>query len=274
MTGGPAARLRQVPRVALALVAVALCALGFTASAAGARSAPVRVLVGTTVSDAAHDSMSKALWAKLVANYVGAETVPFVGHPTLADCHAAKAAYMVDAPFELRPRLPGVVNSEGRVAALAHVVVTNCVTTNVMFDRVILLDSDQPGDSSAGDFESVPEISWSKVVPAELGRYPLFFPHVARITSVRPPFAYIALNGTPPLKIGEQLRAFANSNGDRRDPVILTVTSSDARYLQVLFSNVGSDPVPQAGDYVEPITLLPLASPSPSPTASSRGGRD
>lgn len=283
MTGRPAARLRQAPRVALAWVAVALSALGLTASAAGARSAAVRVLVATTVSDAAHDSMSRALWATLVENYVGAETVPFSGHPTLADCHAAKAAYMVDAPFELRPRLPGVANSEGRVAALTHVVVTNCVTTNIVFDRVILLDSDPPGSSSAGDFESVPEISWSKVVPAELGRYPLFFPHVARIASVRPPFAYIALNGTPPLKIGDQLRAFANSNGDKRDPVILTVTSSDARYMQVLFSNVGGDPVPQPGDYVEPMTATPSPSPppsaapsrpSPSAPAASHGGRD
>lgn len=260
-----------MPQVALAWVAVAVSALGLTASAAGARSAPVRVLVGTMVSDPAHDSMSRALWAKLVTNYVGAETVPFSGHPTLADCHSAKAAYMVDAPFDLRPRLPGVANSEGRVAALTHVVVTNCVTTSVVFDRVILLDSDPPGASSAGDFESVPEISWSKVVPAELGRYPQFFPHVARIASVRPPFAYIELNGTPPLKIGEQLRAFANSSGDRRDPVLLTVTSSDARYMQVLFSNIGGDPVPQSGDYVEPVNVTPSPGASPSPAATSHG---
>jgi hypothetical protein len=262
----PPARSTALSRSRLRRAAWLFVALGCAAgtpSGASARSAPVRVLVGTSVSQAARDSMSPALWAKLVANYVNAQTIPFSGDPTLDDCHNAKAAYMLDAPFELRPRLPGMVNSEGRVAALTHLVVTNCVTADIVFDQVILLDSDPPTGANAGDFESVPEISWAKVVPQELGRYPVFFPRVARIKSVRPPFAYIDLGGTAPLKINDVLRVFANPSGEKRIPVLLTVTSTDTKYVQVIFSTTSGDPAPEPGDYVEPVQNPP-ASPKPS----------
>jgi hypothetical protein len=256
-------------RLAASLAALAaLLPVAVTA----ARHAPVRVLLSAPVAPAARDSMSPALWERLVIAYVSADVVPFAHDPTLDDCRAAKAAYMVDAPFELRPRLPGMVNASGRVAARTHLVVTNCVTGDVTYDQVILLDSDPPSGASAGDFESVPEISWEKVVPQELARYPVFFPRVARIKSVDPPFAYIDLGGTNPLQIGDVLRAFAGANGEKRAPVFLTVTSTDTKLVQVLFADNPGDPIPQKGDYVEPVpkpAQIPAApTPLPSPTRS------
>jgi hypothetical protein len=253
-------------RFAAAVLAGVVSLLPAVVSAS--RHAPVRVLVGTPVTQQARDSMSASLWAKLVATYINADTIPFPADPTLDDCHAAKSAYMVDAPFDLRPRLPGMVNSTGRVAATTHLVVTNCVTGDVTYDQVILLDSEPPNQDSAGDFESVPEIAWEKVVPLELARYPVFFPRVARITSVQPPFAYVDMGGTSPLQVGDVLRAFAGANGEKRTPVFLTVTSTDNKYVQVLFANNPGDPEPQRGDYVEPVPhpKNPTATPTPAPT--------
>lgn len=236
-------------------VAVALALAGFAAglvAPANARPAPVRVLVGTSVSGTARGSMSEALWAKIVASYINAETVPFAGLPTLDDCTKAKAAYMVSAPFDLRPRLPGMVNSSGRVAAQTRIVVTNCITAKVPYDQVIPLDSDPPSTASAGDFEAVPEISWARVLPQELARYPVFFPRVARIKSVIAPYAYIDAVGTP-YAVGDTLRAFATLNGQKRVPVLMTVTSIDGKYIQVVFSTVNGDSPPEPGDYVEPV---------------------
>jgi hypothetical protein len=232
----------------------AVAAVGFAAAVAipaGARPAPVRVLIGTTVSTPARDSMSTALWAKLVAAFVNAEAVPLDAQPTLEDCAKARAAYMVSAPFELRPRLPGVVGSSGRVAAQTHIVVTNCITGQVPYDKVIPLDSDPPSSANAGDFESVPETSWARVAPQELARYPVFFPRVARVRSVTPPFALIDAAGGA-FTIGDTLRAFATANGEKRALVLLTVTSTEGKYVQVVFSTVNGAPVPQIGDYVEP----------------------
>ncbi|MBV9103534.1 MAG: hypothetical protein JO060_08075 [Candidatus Eremiobacteraeota bacterium] len=224
--------------------------------AASARIAPVRVLVAASVAENAREDMSAALWAKLIADDVNAEVVPFDGTPTVEGCHAARAAYMVTAPFQLRGRFPGIVNSEGRVAALTHLVVTNCITGDVAYDRVIFLESDPPSDANAGDFEPSPEVSWSKAVPQQLAQYPLFFPLVARIKSVQPPFAYVDLGGTAPLRVGDMLRAFADASAEKRVPVLLTVTNPDGKYVQALFSTTNGDPVPQAGDYVEPVQPL------------------
>jgi hypothetical protein len=210
--------------------------------------------------------MSPALWAKIVAAYVNAEAVPLDGEPTLDDCHKAKAAYMVYAPFDLRPRLPGMVSSSGRVAAHTRIVVTNCVTGEVAYDQAIPLDSDPPSSANAGDFEAVPETSWSRVVPQQLARYPVFFPRVSRIKSVQPPFAFIDTVGGL-YAVGDVLRAFASADGSRKTPILLTVTSTDGKYLQVVFSTVNGTPPPEPGDYVEPVPkpgASPTAKPSPA----------
>ncbi len=229
-TAGAGARLRAASAAALALLAAT------SAGPASARPAPVRVLIGTSVSDQAKSTMSPALWTKIVTSYVNAEPLPFDGDPTLDDCHKAKAAYMVYAPFDLRPRLPGMVSSSGRIAARTRIVVTNCVTGDVAYDQSIPLDSDPPGSANAGDFEAVPETSWSRVVPQELARYPVFFPRVSRIRSVQSPFAYVDTVGGL-YAVGDTLRAFAGSGATHRPPILLTVTSIDGKYVQAVFSS-------------------------------------
>jgi hypothetical protein len=247
-------RLRPVVAVATAILSATLGAPG------SARPAPVRVLIGTSVSEPARSTMPPALWAKIVASYVNAEAVGFDGEPSLDDCHKAKAAYMVFAPFDLRPRLPGMVSSSGRVAARTRIVVTNCVTGEVAYDQAIPLDSDPPSSANAGDFEAVPETSWSRVVPQEMARYPVFFPRVSRIKSIQPPFAYIDTIGGL-YAVGDTLRAFASADASRKTPILLTVTATDGKYLQVVFSTVNGAPAPEVGDYVEPV-------PKPSPSAT------
>ncbi len=145
---------------------------------------------------------------------------------------------------------------------------TNCVTGDVSYDQAIPLDSDPPGSANAGDFEAVPETSWSRVVPQELARYPVFFPRVSRIRSVQSPFAYVDTVGGL-YAVGDTLRAFAGSGATHRPPILLTVTSIDGKYVQAVFSTVNDAATPEAGDYVEPVTK-PAATPSPQ---SSSGGR-
>ena len=123
----------------LGLAAFALVALPLLAAPriAVARAAAVRVLVYTSVSDQARTTMSRELWTKYVTTYAGANAVVFDGAtpPTLDDCHKAGAQYMLVAPFDLRPRLPGLANSTGRVAAISHLVATNCITSSVSLDQ-------------------------------------------------------------------------------------------------------------------------------------------
>jgi hypothetical protein len=197
--------------------------------------------------------MSPSLWAKLIANYVNAEIVPFDGTPTIEDCHVAHAAYMLNAPFDLRPAVTPRDNSQGRVSARTHIVVTNCITGKITNDEVVALDSDPPDPISAA-LEPLPEVLWWKAVPRQLARHPLRFPHVARIKSVQPPFAYIDLGDTPPMKVGDVLQTFANANGEKQSPILLTVTNPDSTYIQTVFSTTPGSTIPQAGDYVEPVS--------------------
>ncbi len=236
----------------------ALFAVGFALAAAaplGARPAPVKVLVGTTVSDAALQTMPAALWSKMVTAWVNAESVSFAGLPTLDDCRRQTADFMVSAPFDLRPRLPGMPNSSERIGAVTHLVVTNCVTGDVVYAQHIDLESDPPTNQPVGDFESVPEISWSKSVPAALAKYPVFFPRVARIVQVTPPLALVDFSG--PIKAGDTLIVYAASNHRAKGPITLTVTQPVGKYWEVLFSTVGGALQPAVGDFVEPPPVKP-----------------
>jgi hypothetical protein len=222
-----------------------------------ARSAPVRVLVSAPVSDAARPTMSPTLWAKMVSDWVSATVIPFAGEqPTLDDCHKAGADFLVSAPFELRPRLPGMPNvGGGRVAARSHIVITNCFTGAVGYDQTVNFDSD-PSSAGAGDLESSPEITWSRNVPATLGKYPVFFPHVARIFAVRPPIVLVDLRqGVNP---GDVLRIFAGADHKAKGPIYLTVTQTQGKYVEAMYSSVTGGPQPAVGDFVEPV-----AKPSP-----------
>lgn len=230
---------------------VASLTLGLTAPVL-ARTAPVKVLVSAPVADTARPTMSPALWAKMVGDWVSATVVPFAGDsPALDDCRKAAADFMVVAPFELRPRLPGMPNAGGgRVAARSRVVVTNCFTGSVVYDQVVNFDSD-PSNAGASDFESSPEVTWSRNVPATLGKYPVFFPHVARIFSVRPPIVLVDLRDG--IKPGDVLRLYAGSDHKTKGPIYLTVTQQQGKYVEAMFSTVSGGPQPAVGDFVEPV---------------------
>ena len=251
----PPARLTtpSAQRLRFAAALVAACGLTTGGGPAGAaRHTPVKVLVGTSVSQAAQGTMAPGLWARLVRGYISADTIAFDGTPTVDDCRKAKAAYEVSAPFDLRPRLPGALNSDGRVGGITHLVVTNCGSGEVVYDKVIWLDSDPPSGADAGDFESVPEISWERAIPAELAKYPVFFKRLARVLAVRPPFAYID-DIEHVLAVGDVVRVYATANGKPRTQVLLTVTKLSEKADETIFQTTGGAPAPQVGDYVEPV---------------------
>jgi hypothetical protein len=216
-----------------------------------ARTAPVKVLVSAQVSDTAHGTMSQTLWTKIVSDYASAHAIPFAGpSPTLDDCRKAGADFMVVAPFDLRPRLPGMPNSSERVEAVSHLVITNCVTGSLVYDVIVPLESDPRAGQPEGDFDSVPDITWSKSVPAALAKYPLYFPRVSRIIQVTPPLALVDLHAE--VKPGDILRVYAGSDRKPKGPIQLTVTQTDGKYAQVMFSTVNGGITPSVGDYVEP----------------------
>ena len=252
----PPAKLtaRTLPWLRAAALGLGL-AVAAGAGPVAARPAPVKVLVGTTVSDAAQQTMSPALWSKIVSNWVNAEPIPFSGTPTLDDCRRADADFMLAAPFELRPRLPGMPHSSERIEAVTNLVVTNCVTGDVTYAQHIDLESDPPASQPAGDFEGVPEISWSKTAPAALAKYPVFFPRTARIVQLTPPLALVSITGG--VKPGDVLYDYAGADHRPKGPITLTVTQQQGKYWEVMFSTVGSGPRPALGDYVEPAPVKP-----------------
>ena len=239
-------------RLAAAFASACLVVAAAGGPAGAVHHTPVKVLVGTSVSAGAQGTMAAALWSQLVRAYVNADTVAFAGAPSVDDCRRAKATYAVSAPFELRPRLPGSMNSDGRVAGMTHLVVTNCVSSDIVYDRVIWLDSDPPGSATAGDFESVPEISWSRAIPAELAKYPVFFRRLARVIQVTPPFAYID-DLEHVLAVGDAVRVYASANGKPRAQVILTVTRVGEKRDETIYPTLDGNPAPQVGDFVEPV---------------------
>jgi hypothetical protein len=251
-------------------VALLAALLAATATAPlAARVSPVRVLVYAPVTDAARSTMSPGLWTKMVTDYVNARAEAFAGDapPTLADCRAAHADFMVAAPFELRPRLPGMPGGGSRIGAFSHFVFTNCVTGRVVYDRRIELES-EPGNQPEGDLDSVPEISWSKSVPATLAKYPVYFPRVSRVIQVTPPLAMVDLRNE--VKAGDELRIYAGADRSPKGPIELVVTQVTGRYAQVLYSTVVGGPLPAVGDYVEPAPPSDAPTPEPAPTRTPK----
>ena len=249
--GRTTTRLTGRLRPALAAAAFATAFVAALASAGARGGPPIKVLVATRISDDAAPTMSMTLWTKLVYDYVGNDIVPFkgTGAPTLDDCRSVAADYMIDAPFDLRPRLPGMPNTTGRVAAKSHVVVTNCITGTVILDQTIPLDSEPP-TTPEGDIEAVPEISWGHSIPATFAKYPIVFERVAHVFNVRPPFALVDIKDTGQVHVGDALRDFASNHKARANPIILTVTQVFEKYVEVTFSG---DDKPAVGDLVEPL---------------------
>ena len=241
--------------------------LVLAASAAFAKPSGLKVLVWSPVADDARPAMTQSLWNKFVAAYAASTVAAFAGpgDPTLEDCRKAGADYLLVAPFELRPRLPGMPNSSGRIAARTHVVVTNCITGTAVTDQTINFDSDPPSNATEGDFDSVPEITWAHSVPATLARHPIAFVRVARVTNLSPPFVFVDLRASSHVAVGEGLRDFATPDHVRRvRPILLTVTAVHEKYLEATYDAFSSD-APLLGDLVEPI---PKGA-SPAPALSS-----
>jgi hypothetical protein len=248
---------------AAAVVAV----LALAASGAFAKPSGLKVLVFAPVADDAQPTMSQTLWNKYVAAYAASTVVPFdgAGDPTLEDCRKAGADYLLIAPFELRPRLPGMPNSSGRIAARTHLIVTNCITGSAVTDQTINFDSDPPSDAAEGDFDSIPEITWAHDVPATLARHPIAFVRVARVTNLSTPFVFIDLHASSHVALGEGLRDFATPDHVRRArPILLTVTAVHDAYVEATYDAFSND-TPLLGDLVE---AIPKGAP-PAPTLSS-----
>ena len=239
------------------LAAFALAAASLLASGrpAAAKSTPIKVLVFANVSDTARATMSPELWEKYVSAYAGAATTTFAGptNPTLDDCHKAGADYMLVAPFDLRPRLPGMANASGRIAAVSHLLATNCITGNVSLDQSVNFDSDPPSSASDGDFESTPEITWAHAIPATLARFPLVFQRIAHVFNVNAPFAYVDIKSAGALRPGDGLRDFSTpDHRPRKTPIVLTINEVFDTYVSVTFAQSGD--LPSNGDLVEPIS--------------------
>ncbi|HMD01566.1 MAG TPA: hypothetical protein VKG44_01250 [Candidatus Baltobacteraceae bacterium] len=242
--------------------ALAVACFVSLAAGASARSAPVRVLIAAPVAADARTTMAPDVWAKIVSNYVNAQALPFAGAvATLDDCHAAQADYVVNAPFELRS--PGTPSTTGQTAARTHLVVTNCLTGSVVFDRTIEFESDKPSSASEGDFESAPEIVWNRSAPAALAKYSIPFTRVARVSRVTAPLAFVDVPGSL-VQPGDVLSDFAGSDRRPHAPILLTVTLTHEKYVEVMFSTLPGVALPSVGDLVEPRAV---AIPQPSPSS-------
>ncbi len=240
-------------RLRSGFAAVAFVALVGHMAPAHAAGSPLRVLVWAIVAESARNTMSQALWTKDVNAYVGGNVIPFAGDvaPTLADCKAAGADYAIAAPFDLRPSLPGLANANGRVAARTHLVVTNCIAGSTSLDQAVMFESDVPSIASDGDFDSVPEVTWAHGVPAALAKVPLAFERIARVMQITSPLALVDIKAGS-IHAGDALRDFAHADRSlRKTPIIMTVTQTFDKYLEVMFSSLGDKP--GVGDLVEPI---------------------
>jgi len=250
----------------LLLVLFAAVSVGAPVLAAGRRAAPVTVLIAATVADSAKRTMPPALWARLIADYVNAsKVVPFTGTgaPTREDCRAAGAVYLVNASFELAPRLPGAAQDSDRKYATARIDLLNCITGLASPTRNVRFESDPLSNANAGDFEPNVEFTWARPVRDRLARETLELSGVARIVRIDGPFLYIDGAGSS-IVINQVLHIFADKNAQPRSPVEMVVTDTNGRFIQATYDTLKPGIVlPQVGDFVEPNA----PSPSPSPAA-------
>jgi len=235
------------------------------AAAAGRRTAPVTVLVAAAVADSARRTMPPALWARLVGDYANAsKIIPFTGTgpATRADCRAASAVFLVNATFELAPRLPGTAQDSDRKYAVAHIDLMNCITGATVPQRTVRFESDPLSNANAGDFEPNVEFTWARAVRDGLARQPLELAGVARITRVEGPFLYIDGVGSS-ITLNMVMRAFADKNGQPRVPLEMVVTDINNKFIQATYDTMRPGMVPpQPGDYVEPV-LRTVPAPAP-----------
>jgi hypothetical protein len=217
----------------------------------GAAKRDPRILVYAPVPQQFQAQFSQTLWANDILAYLASDSRVVVELPTIESCRASGAFYMVAAPFDERPRLPGAATmATGRVMGQTHLVVTNCLSGDTVDDAVIAFESDPQSGANEGDFESTPEVTWAHTVQQLAAKHTLKFPSFPRVVSVRPPFVDIGIANSS-LKPGDRLRVFATRGGQQRSAVIVTVTEIFADYVQATFAP--ADTQPNIGDYLEPI---------------------
>jgi len=236
----------------LPFAAAMLLAIASFAWAAYAREAPLKVLVATSVSDDALGTIAPALWGKyVVASLANYQVLPFGGShaATLDDCRSAGAEYVLQAQFELRPKLPGLANAaSGRIAARGRERVQDCVSGDVVADQIVDFESDPPAGAPV-DPEATPESPWGREIPAALARHRVVLERPARIVFVAQPLAHVNFRGAS-LHPGDVLQDVANAkNVHRAQPIALTVTQVFDDYVEVIFDASGSSP--SVGDLVE-----------------------
>jgi hypothetical protein len=230
-----------------ALLALAQACFG---GGAFAREAPLKVLLGTSIADDAFGTIAPALWSRyMAASLSGYHVIPFAGpvDPTLDDCERAGAAYLVLAPFEQRPQLPGLANASGRLTGRSHLVARNCTTGDVVFDQIVDFVSDPvpAGPGTDADAES----PWQREIPATLARHPIVMQRPARVVLVAPPYARIGFRDAT-LNAGDVIKDVAHPNSiARSQPIVLTVTAVFDDYVEAVFELNGDHPV--TGDIVE-----------------------
>jgi hypothetical protein len=207
--------------------------------------------------------MTAAAWTAFVTAGVGkaAVTLPAATEPSLEACRTAGDDFLLHARFDLRPRLPGLANSSGRVAAQVHLQLVNCVTAETSVDRVLRIDAD-PDAANEGDYESGAEVTWRRSVPAALKSVALLG-RVGRVIRVAPPLAYIDFRGVD-LKPGDTLRDFARSDrGAHPSTIALSVTQVFETYVEAIYPAADGEPQPAIGDLVEFEFSRPAASARP-----------
>jgi hypothetical protein len=247
----PLTTARHSRRLRLLFATAALVALASFACPSHAREAALKVLVGTSVADNALGTIAPPLWHKYVlASLGGYQVLPFEGPsvPTLDDCRRAGAEYVLQALFELRPQLPGLPNAaSGRIAARARERVIDCVSGDVVADKIVDFESDPP--SGAPDPDATPIGPWDREIPATLARRRIVLERPARIVFVAQPLAHVNFRGAT-LHPGDVLQDVANArNVHRAQPIVLTVTQVYDDYVEVIFDASGDHP--NVGDLVE-----------------------
>ncbi len=245
LTAPSRSRLRRLFAASLA-TGLAVCP-----SLAPARDEGLRILVDATVAERAAPVMPAETWAKAVGKYVGraADTPAAGSEPTIDGCRAAGDDFLLRARFDLRPRLPGLANSSGRVSAQARLQLVNCVTGATSLDRVLTFDAD-PDSASEGDFESSGEVTWRRALPAALKRVRLYG-RIARVIRLTPPLAYVDFHGVD-VKAGDTLSDYAKSDRSARGSVIeLAVTQVFDNYVETEYVLADGGPQPAVGDLVE-----------------------
>lgn len=209
----------------------------------------LHVLIGTDVSPSAQATMNARLWSRLVAQWVGEKAIPFEGKPTIDDCKRARALFMLYAPFDLRPALPGaMLNVNDRVTALTHVTVVNCRTNATIFDQIIGLASNPVSSTNPAEM-------WESSIAQTLRAHPIAFSVFPRIERITPPF--VLIQGGKGLSLGQTLRIYAAADGTPRDPpVILTITALYPKTVEARYDANDPRNKVDVGDLVEPYAAV------------------